>query len=1043
MSVFDLKGDENLKGIIKFSIKNKLAIWLLTFIIVASGIYAGLNMKMETLPNFNYPVVTITTVYPGASPQEVTDKVTEPIETSIKSVGGIKNVISTSAANVSSILVEFEDFDQDMDQAVNDLKMAIDKISLPENIEQPEISKIDINDFPILGLSVFGENKSLERLTIAVEKGLVPKLEGISGVHSVEIAGQLVEEVELKWKTDQLKKYGLTANAVLETLQQSNLSAPIGLFHIDQKMKTVVIDGKRTTIDDLKKLNISAAASGAARQMSPQPTNVPQITLQEVADLQVVKKSKSISRTDGKESIGIQILKSADANTVEVVNQIKDEIRTFEDNNDGFHVTTSFDQGKPIEDSVNTMLEKALLGALFAVIIILLFLRNIRSTFIAVLSIPLSLLIAIVILHWMDISLNIMTLGAMTVAIGRVVDDSIVVIENIYRRLSLPTERLRGKELIIDATREMFIPIFSSTIVTIAVFLPLGFVTGPVGELFMSFAITVVFSLLASLLVAVTLVPMLGHAFFKKHLGTSSETKEEEKKEEKKASTSRLASIYKEILVWALNHKWITVGAAFLILLISLFLIPAIGVSFIPNEEEKNLTIAYNPVPSDPIEKVKDVAKRVDQYFDNKRDVESVHYTVGGDKPADPTARNQVLFTVKYREDTIDFARKKEEVLSDLRAIEPKGTWSYQDMGVTQGHDQLTLFVYGDDMKQIQPTVNEIVKLLGKNDKLSEVKSSISEAYDQYTLTVDHNKLSRYGLTTGQIAQYLSVNGENPVVSTVNHKGKELDVRVAANKEQYKNVNELLNQKLLTPTGQEIALKDVVKLSNGKTSHQISKRNDEVFAEITATIKDKDVQGIIAEAKKEIDDEIELPSGVKVEAGGVSEMINESFTQLGYAILAAIAIVYVILILTFGEAKAPFAILFSLPFIVTGALIGLFVSGETISVSAMIGTLMLIGIVVTNAIVLVDRVINKEKEGYSTREALIEAGMTRLRPILMTAIATIGALIPLAIGIDEGSGGLISKGLAVTVIGGLTSSTLLTLVIVPIVYELLMKRRKA
>lgn len=1012
---------------------------MFTFIIVASGIYAGVNMKMETLPNFNYPVVTITTVYPGASPQEVANKVTEPIETSIKSVGGIKNVISTSAANVSSIQVEFEDFDQDMDQAVNDLKMAIDKISLPENIEQPKISKIDINDFPILGLSVYGENKSLEKLNTAVEKGLVPKLEGISGVHSVEIAGQLVEEVELKWKTDQLKKYGLTANAVLETLQQSNLSAPIGLFHIDQKMKTVVIDGKRTTIDDLKKLNISAAASIAARQMSPQPTNIPQITLQDVADLQVVKKSKSISRTDGKESIGVQILKSGDANTVEVVNKIKDEIQTFEDNNDGYHVTTSFDQGKPIEDSVKTMLEKALLGALFAVIIILLFLRNIRSTFIAVISIPLSLLIAIVILHWMDISLNIMTLGAMTVAIGRVVDDSIVVIENIYRRLSLPTERLRGKELIIDATREMFIPIFSSTIVTIAVFLPLGFVTGPVGELFMSFAITVVFSLLASLLVAVTLVPMLGHAFFKKHLGTTSEGKEEEEK----AKPSRLANFYKKILVWALDHKWITVGAALLILLVSLFLIPVIGVSFIPNEEEKNLTIAYNPVPSDPIEKVKDIAARVDRYFDDKRDVESIHYTVGRDNPANPTARNQVLFTVKYREDTIDFARKKEEVLSDLRAIEPKGTWGYQDMGVTQGHDQLTLFVYGDDMKQIQPTVSEIVKLLGKNDKLSEVKSSISEAYDQYTLTVDHNKLSQYGLTTGQIAQFLTVNGENPVVSTVNHKGKELDVRVAANKEQYKNVNELLNQKLLTPTGQEVALKDVAKLSNGKISHQISKRNDEVFAQITATIKDKDVQGVIADAKKEIDDEIELPSGVKVEAGGVSEMINDSFTQLGYAILAAIAIVYVILILTFGEAKAPFAILFSLPFIVTGALIGLFLSNETISVSAMIGVLMLIGIVVTNAIVLVDRVINKEKEGYSTREALIEAGMTRLRPILMTAIATIGALIPLAIGIDEGSGGLISKGLAVTVIGGLTSSTLLTLVIVPIVYELLMKRRKA
>lgn len=1000
---------------------------------MVTGIYAGVNMKMETLPNFNYPVVTITTTYPGASPQEIADKVTEPIETSIKSVAGVKNVISTSAANISSIIVEYDDFDQDMDQAVNDLKTTIDKISLPENIEQPDISKIDINDFPILGLSVSAENKSMEKLTTAVEKGLVPKIEGIDGVYSVELAGQLVEEVELSWKEEQLKKYGLTANGVMETLQQNNLSAPIGLFHIDHKMKTVVIDGKRTTLDDLKKINIPIIPMGPSSQPSPPTPQVTEVSLQDIAALQVIKKSKSISRTDGNQSIGIQIVKSADANTVEVVNRVKEEIQEFEDNNDGYHVTTSFDQGKPIEDSVIKMLQKALLGALFAIIIILIFLRDIRSTVIAVLSIPLSLLMAILILNWMDISLNIMTLGAMTVAVGRVVDDSIVVIENIYRRLMLPTEKLRGKELIIAATRQMFIPIFSSTIVTIAVFLPLGFVTGPVGELFMSFALTVVFALLASLLVAVTLVPMLGHVFFRKQLEASAE------KSQKNTSPSRLANIYKKILIWALNHKRITFGSAVLLLIVSLFLVPIIGVSFIPTEEEKTVTLTYNPVPSDPIEKVEDLAKKVEHYFDKKRDVESIQYTVGGESPNNPTARNQILFNVTYREDTIDFLSKKEKILSDLRAIEPKGIWSFQDMGVTQGHDQLTLFVYGDEVKQIQPAVSQIINILDKYDDISEIDSSISEAYDQYTLVVDHKKLSQYGLTTGQIAQFLTVNGENPVLTTVKHQGKELDVRLASNKDQYKDVNELTNRKITTPSGEEISLKDVVKVTNGKASNQISKRNDELFAQVTATIQDKDVSGVIAEIKEEIDD-LELPSGIKVEFGGVSELINDSFLQLGYSILAAVAIVYIILVLTFGGGKAPFAILFSLPFIVTGGLVGLFISGETISVSAMIGALMLIGIVVTNAIVLVDRVINKEKEGHSTRDALIEAGMTRLRPILMTAIATIGALLPLAFGMEDGSGGLISKGLAVTVIGGLTSSTLLTLVIVPIVYELLMKR---
>ena len=1021
--------------IIQFSIKNKLAIWILTLIVVVAGLYAGINMKMETLPNFNYPVVTITTIYPGASPQEVAEKVTEPIESSIKNIEGIKNVISTSAANISSIQVEYEDFDQDMDQAVNDLKMEIDKLSLPENIEQPEISKIDINDLPILGLSVSGENKSIEKLTTAVEEGLIPKLEGINGVFSIELAGQIVEEVELKWKKDQLKRYGLTPNVIMESLQKNNLSAPVGLFHIDQKMRTVVIDGKRTTLDDLKKMPISVQPTTVGTPPRQSPT-LPNVTLQDVADLTIVKKSKSISRTDGKQSVGIQIIKSADANTVEVVNRVKEEIQKFEDNNDGYHVTTSFDQGKPIEDSVSQMLHKAFLGAIFAIIIILLFLRDVRSTFIAVISIPLSLLIAILILYWLDISLNIMTLGAMTVAIGRVVDDSIVVIENIYRRLSLPDEKLRGKELIIDATRQMFIPIFSSTIVTIAVFLPLGFVTGPVGELFMSFALTVVFALLASLLVAVTLVPMLGYSLFRKQLEDPSARKQ------KKAATSRLAILYKHVLTWALDHKWIASGIAVLLLGGSLFLIPLIGVSFIPAEEEKTLTISYTPVPSDPVEKVEKLAERVERYFDDKRDVESVQYTVGGEKPMNPTAKNQILFSVKYREDTLDFSQKKDKVLSDLRSMEPKGSWNFQEMGVTQGHDQLRIFVYGDNLKEIQPAVAKVVDILKDHDQLDEVKSSISEAYDQYTLTVDHQKLRQYGLTTEQIAQYLTVNGEAPIVTTVQHKGKELDVRAATNQEKYKNVNELLNQTIMTPTGQEVRLKDVAKLSNGKASNQIFRRNDELFAQVTATIKDKDVSGVINKVKKEVDD-LEFENGVKVEFGGVSELINDSFEQLGYSILAAVAIVYVLLILTFGGGKAPFAILFSLPFIVTGGLIGLFISGETISVSAMIGVLMLIGIVVTNAIVLIDRVIRKEKDGYTTRQALIEAGMTRLRPILMTAIATIGALLPLAFEIENGSGGLISKALAVTVIGGLTSSTLLTLVIVPIVYELMMKKRSA
>ncbi|SHE34697.1 hydrophobic/amphiphilic exporter-1, HAE1 family [Seinonella peptonophila] len=1015
-----------MKRIIQFSIQNKLAIWLLTILVVAGGMYAGTRMKMETLPNINAPVATITTSYPGATPEEISDKITQPIEKRVKSLPGVKTVRSTTALNMSSIQVEYDDFGQDMDQAVEDLRNAIDKISLPENIEKPEVAKVSLNDFPILALSVSGENQSLEKLSKSVKESLVQKLEDINGVYSVEISGQQVEEIHLKYKEDQLKKYGLTADNLTQLIQNSNLSSPVGTFVIDKKRRSVVVDGHASKLEDLKKLKIPAtgAPAGGNTTTLTHSTKTPVVELQQLVDFQDVKESKSISHTDGKDSVSISIVKASDANTVEVVKAIQKEIKQFEEDHDGFDVATTFDQAKPIQDSVQTMLEKALLGALFAIIIIMAFLRDIRSTVIAVISIPLSLLMAFLVLNQMGITLNVMTLGAMTVAIGRVVDDSIVVIENIYRRFHLSRETRTGKELIIEATRQMFIPILSSTIVTIAVFLPLGLVSGAVGQIFYPFAITIVCALLASLLIAITVVPMMAHIFFRKR---------PKKTDDGKASVSRFANSYKRILNWSLDHKGITFSLAILLLIGSLFLVPVIGVSFLPADEEKNLMLTYNPVPGDTLDDVKKIADHAEDYFERNRDVETIDYTVGSNNPMNPTANNQILFVVKYEDDFKNFDEEKEKALRDLRAITTKGEWKFQSMGPHGDNNSLNLQVYGDDLKEIQPIVNKIKKLVEDKDEFDNVDTSISDAFDQYTLAVDHNKLSQYGLTVGQVAQRLSVSGEKPVLTTIEKDGKNLDVSLAGNQTDFKNIDELQKQKLTTPTGEEITLKDVTKVVTGKAPQTVTRLNNDLFAEITAKIKTKDIGKANADIKKEIDD-LDLPSGVRVEFGGAQEQINESFSQLGVAMLAAIGIVYFILVVTFGGGLAPLAILFSLPFAVIGGLFALFVTGETISVSALIGALMLIGIVVTNAIVLIDRVIRQQNEGLSIREALLEAGVTRLRPILMTAIATVFALLPLAIGMENG-GGLISKGLGVTVVGGLISSTLLTLLVVPIVYE--------
>ncbi|MGM0840517.1 MAG: efflux RND transporter permease subunit [Bacillota bacterium] len=1029
-----------MNSIINFVLKNKFAVWLMTIIVIIAGLYSGFNMKLETLPNINTPIVSVTTVYPGATPEDVAEKVSEPIEKRLKNLNGVNVVSSTSYQNASAVQIEYK-FSKDMDEAKTEVEDALSDLPFPEGVNEPEVSRLSFNAFPIIALSVANDDQSLAQLTSTVEETIVPQLEGVDGVASVQVSGQQVQEAQVVFDQEKLVEYGLTEETVQNIIKGSDVTAPLGLYTFKDSQKSVMVDGNITTIEDLKEMKIPVTPSSGGSLEAPQGQTpggqappageapagmkIPTVQLSDIADIELKGKAESISRTNGKESIGLQVVKTADANTVDVVNAVKEEVKVFEKDLDGVEIISTFDQGEPIEESVSTMLNKALFGAIFAVIIILLFLRDIKSTLISVVSIPLSLLIAILLLKQMDITLNIMTLGAMTVAIGRVIDDSIVVVENIYRRMSLKGEMLKGKELIREATKEMFVPIASSTIVTIAVFLPLGLVQGMIGELFLPFALTIVFALLASLLVAVTIVPMLAHSMFKKGVGKKHVEKQ-----------SRLAIWYKGVLNWTLNHKIITSLLAVAMLVGSLFLVPLIGVSFLPSDEEKMIMATYKPEPGQTEEDVNQIAQDAEEYFQGRIGAETIQYSVGGENPMSPGSSNNAIFYVQYSDDTENFSEEKEQVIKKLQETTDKGEWASQDFSASAGSNEIVVYVYGETLKEIEPVVNDIQAMMKDKEDFKKVGSSISESYDEYSFIADQEKLSELGLTAGQIAMELGQTRQRPVLTTIEKDGEEINVYLDVEKEEYESINDLTDKTIQSPLGMEVPIKDVVEVQEGKTSDTVSRRDGKVFAQVSGELKSDDVSKASQDIQKEIE-ELDLPAGINVDMGGVTEDIQESFTQLGLAMLAAIAIVYLILVITFGGGLAPFAILFSLPFTIIGALVGLLIAGETISISSMIGALMLIGIVVTNAIVLIDRVIHKENEGLSTREALLEAGATRLRPILMTAIATIGALFPLALGL-EGSG-LISKGLGVTVIGGLTSSTLLTLVVVPIVYEILMK----
>lgn len=1020
-----------MKGLVNFVLKNKLAVWLLTIIITVSGIYSGTRMKMESIPDISIPYLIVMGVYPGATPEQVMNELSIPFEKSIESLEDVKAVYSTSSSNVAQVQVEY-DYGIDMDEKKRQLEAALDNLKLPEGAQEPTIMAISMNMMPVVALSVSSSKEDIVDLTSTVEEVLLPKIEKIDGVASATITGQHIEQVSFKYDEEKMAALGLTEETVKQMIQASDMSLSLGLYQFTVGEQAVSVDGKVKSVEELKDLLIP---------VTPSATNPsPFVRLGDIAKIEVEGKVQSVSRTNGQDAIAIQIVKGQDANTVTVVNAVKDLMKDEEKRLDGLNVEISLDQGAPIEDSVFTMIEKAVFGGAIAVLIILLFLRDFKSTIISIISIPVSIFMALLLLNWMDITLNIMTLGAITVAIGRVIDDSIVVVENIYRRIHLKQEKLTGRALIREATIEMFKPILSSTLVTVAVFAPLIFVGGMVGELFMPFALTMTFALGASLLVAITIVPALSHFLFRKKLYG-------EKTESQHKEVGKLATWYKGVLEKVLNHKIITSVLAILLLVGSLALTPLIGFSFMGSQEEKVMYLTYTPATGELADETAANVEKVEKELMKRKDVDILQVSITDAKNVDPSAMMMgggaggALMYLIFDPDMEDFPKARDEVEDYVFNIGQSGEWKSQNFtSMSMSSNEVSYTLYSDDLDKLRDAVKQVEGALKEVDGLEDIKSDNEDPYVEHVLKVEQKNVLQYGLTTAQIVMALNSNTSQEVLTTVKNDGKDIDVIVQRDaKAAATSLDDVLATEIKTALGTTMTIGELVDVEEGTTLNSLSRSKGEYFATVSGTIVGDDISKATTAADKKID-KLDLQKGVTLGVAGVAADMQETFTKLGIAMLAAIAIVYFILVVTFGEGLAPFAILFSLPFAVIGAFIGLFVTGQTISVSVMMGLLMLIGIVVTNAIVLVDRIIHMEHDGLAMREAILEAGATRLRPILMTAIATIGAMIPMALG--TGGSGLISKDLAITVIGGLLSSTLLTLVVVPIVYEMLSKMLK-
>jgi multidrug efflux pump subunit AcrB len=1006
-------GGDFLKSIIRFSMKNTVALCLMIVMLIGGGIYSVVNMNIEKYPNVDIPYLSVFVAYPGASPEQAMKDIGEPIEKEVMNIDGVEHVYTDGTPWGAWVTAEYE-MSVDMDKGEELMRRAVDKVKLPEGAREPEFFR-QTPDNPVIYLAgVYGSGND-HKLQAFVKKEIVPVLEGIDGVDKVETSGLEDQKVYVRLKPEQLKKYGLAIDHVKQMIIANNISIPTGDLTMHDEILPVRVSKELTSIDSVKNIRILLQQPKWPTKPGEKPITF--VKLGEIANVEQTSKQKSYTRINGKEAVTLGIVPESGTNTVAIVKEVKEKLKDIK-LPEGYRIETLLDQSITIKESVYAMLREAILGAVMAVVVTLLFLRNVRSTIIAIISIPLSIFTSFLVLHFfLGYTLNIMTLSGIAVAVGRVVDDSIVVIENIFRRIRASKER--NDELVEQSTREVASAITSSTITTVAVFLPLAFVPGIVGRFFAPLAWTIVISLLFSLLVAITVVPLFSRIFLLK-------LESEEHKE------NHLQHLYRKMLSWALSHRLFTLAIAFALLVSSVaFIAPKLGTTFLPQETSHSYRIHITMEQGTSAERTNEIAAEVERILMEKKEIKQISTSVG-------EGSAKVSFVVKKSAaDVESLIEEIREELADINGAKDITMNGVEDM--TGGaSSQLQFIVNGPNIRKIGKASKQMVDALKNIDGLADIKTSLEGEKPEIKINLDDEKLAEHHLLPATVAQSLRSFIAGDVVTKMVIDDTTTELLVNVELDNVDSLEALGEQTVMNMLGQPVALKDVGTLKRVKSRVTVNHLNGKEYVLVQATITESNT-GEISKKADEALNKLDLPSGVSWYKEGVSAAMEEGFRNMSIAIAVSILLVYMVMVIAFGEGRAPFVILFAIPFSVIGALVGLWIVHEPIGMPAMIGLLMLNGIVVTNAIVLIDRVKQNEKRGLDKHRALLEAGVVRLRPILMTAIATVGALIPMAF---SSHAGLVSRSLAVVVIGGLTTSTLLTLIIVPVLYSLFHSAKK-
>ena len=991
------------------------------------GVLAWGSLKQELLPDVSFPIVTVIAPYPGAGAADVAEQVTKPLERAISGVPNLDQLQSTSANSISFLVAQFA-YGTDIEESVATLEENVRRASLPGGVEAT-VSSFNFASAPVAIAAVSGAGE--EGLAVAgriVQEELLPELLALEGVATADVSGGLDSRVVITLDPARLAVAGVSAQQVAGVVQASNLTIPGGELPLDGTRVPVSTIGRFESIDQL-----SALVVGVRPGQVPVP-----VTLAEVGKVELLDQpTTGYARTNGQPSVNIAVNKTSAANTVRVAAAVLDKVAEVAARHSGeVQATTVYDGSTFIVESSNGLVTEGGLGAVFAVLTIFLFLFSLRSTFVAAISIPLSILAALLLMQVFGITLNILTLGGLAVAVGRVVDDSIVVLENIYRHRALGDDRLTAA---IKGPGEVAGAITASTLTTVAVFLPLGFAGGFVSQLFLSFSLTVTFALLASLVVALTVVPALAYLVVGRVTTAVDETGE--------PRNSIWVRIYDPTIRLALRSRATQVGVVAvgaLLFAASTTLVSLLPTQFINSGSEKVLQLRLSPPAGAGSPQVLERATQAEAILRADPEVELVAISVPGETDTGfqsilaasfGQAPNSALITVRLHGD----ADLEAAVLRTADALNPLRTGGY-DVTVGQqtgaGTNSVSIIITADDPAMIEDATSALLAALRDNPDLGNLASDLVKATPEIQVRVDAAKAVAAGLTTAQVGGLIRGILTPQTLGRIQLGSAEsADLVLRLDASQLGSVDAL--RALPVSAATKATLGSIATVEQAAVQGRISRLDELPSATITAEIRSGDT-GATSQAVQATVDRLQadgtIPAGVTIRLAGVTQQQTEAFLGLFTAMGVAILLVYLMMVLAFNSLITPFIILLALPLATIGAFPALLLTGRPIGISALIGFLMLIGIVVTNAIVLLDLVERLKAEGHSTKEALIEGGRTRVRPILMTAIATILALVPLAAGLNEGS--IIAAELGTVVIGGLLSSTFLTLVVVPAAYAL-------